>query len=299
MSCCDSMQTVVLFAGDDEWVSCIVHESAQQQERTCDADKDTEKSSIDQSAVKEQVNDTNETSTIKHNTKATSPNEEIILISKEHSEINKKMLFLHVHDQLANMWKPNCAVMQQLIKCFLTGDTASALARCYELSRLDYCNSLLYGLPSYFELYFKELKIELQKIVLNIGNLFSSTDSLIQLHWLPLSFHMECSPAIIREQPTIKLFRKRLKNFLSIQAYGKAVNSLASVGLLLLPNIQSLMRTNSGQSAGFIDLYKEAYMQICKLIHRDKQADKGRRIKTHTNCVLSESDEKNFSIFAS
>ncbi|ESO12461.1 hypothetical protein HELRODRAFT_62784, partial [Helobdella robusta] len=69
------------------------------------------------------------------------------------------------------------------IRNFLTEDIASALARCLVLSRLYYCNSLLYGLSSNFSTLLQRPQNRVAKVVLNINNLSSSTDSPIQLHW--------------------------------------------------------------------------------------------------------------------
>ena len=71
------------------------------------------------------------------------------------------------------------------IRPLLSVDTTSALARSLVLSRLDYCNSLLYGTSTSLILSLQRVQTKLAKLVL-LNPTFNSTDCLKKLHWLPI-----------------------------------------------------------------------------------------------------------------
>ena len=71
------------------------------------------------------------------------------------------------------------------IRPLLSVDTTSALARSLVLSRLDYCNSLLYGTSTSLILSLQRVQNKLAKLVL-LNPTFNSTDCLKKLHWLPI-----------------------------------------------------------------------------------------------------------------
>ena len=71
------------------------------------------------------------------------------------------------------------------IRPLLSVDTTSALARSLVLSRLDYCNSLLYGTSTSLILSLQRVQNKLAKLVL-LNPTFTSTECLKKLHWLPI-----------------------------------------------------------------------------------------------------------------
>ena len=71
------------------------------------------------------------------------------------------------------------------IRPFLSVDTTSALARSLVLSRLDYCNSLLYGTSASLFHSLQRTQNNLAKLVL-LNPSLNSSERLRQLHWLPI-----------------------------------------------------------------------------------------------------------------
>ena len=71
------------------------------------------------------------------------------------------------------------------IRPFLSVDTTSALACSLVLSRLDYCNSLLYGTSASFIHSLQRTQNNLAKLVL-LNPSLNSSECLRQLHWLPI-----------------------------------------------------------------------------------------------------------------
>ena len=71
------------------------------------------------------------------------------------------------------------------IRPLLSVDTTSALAHSLVLSRLDYCNSLLYGTSTSLIHSLQRVQNKLAKLVL-LNPTLNSTDCLKKLHWLPI-----------------------------------------------------------------------------------------------------------------
>ena len=69
----------------------------------------------------------------------------------------------------------------------LTDDIANTVARCIVLSRLDYCNSLLYGVPSHHLNKLQRIQNNLARIVLKKPFRSSAAPLLKELHWLPVA----------------------------------------------------------------------------------------------------------------
>ena len=76
------------------------------------------------------------------------------------------------------------------IRKYLTEETTEILVHAFVSSKLDYCNSLLYGLP-------KHMRSSLQSVqnmaacIVTLNKKFDHiTPVLIQLHWLPVHFRI-------------------------------------------------------------------------------------------------------------
>ena len=74
----------------------------------------------------------------------------------------------------------------KLIRRYLTKDAASTLVLGLVISHLDYCNSILYGLPDCDINTFKRIQNMSAKLVLQCKKSDSATQCLKDLHWLPI-----------------------------------------------------------------------------------------------------------------
>ena len=72
------------------------------------------------------------------------------------------------------------------IRSFLTVDTADTLAVAFILSRLDYCNSPLAGLPDHKLAKLQHIQNSAARLVLRKLRRKSATPFLKILHWLPV-----------------------------------------------------------------------------------------------------------------
>ena len=72
------------------------------------------------------------------------------------------------------------------IRKYLSSQTAEMLVHAFVSSRLDYCNSLLYGLPKELLKKLQHVQNVVARIVTHTGKSDHITPVLCQLHWLPI-----------------------------------------------------------------------------------------------------------------
>ena len=73
---------------------------------------------------------------------------------------------------------------------FLSVETAALLANSMISSRLDYCNSLLYGVSKYNVAKLQKIQNALCRIVFRLDRTSHVTPFLQKLNWLPISYHI-------------------------------------------------------------------------------------------------------------
>ena len=71
------------------------------------------------------------------------------------------------------------------------------LVQATVLSRIDYCNSLLFGLPVVHLSKLQRLQNAAARLVCNIPKYDHITPALIRLHWLPVQFRIEFKVAML------------------------------------------------------------------------------------------------------
>ena len=74
------------------------------------------------------------------------------------------------------------------IRKFLSVETAALLANSMISSRLDYCNSLLYGISKYNVAKLQKIQNALCRIVFRLDRTSHVTPFLQKLHWLPITY---------------------------------------------------------------------------------------------------------------
>ena len=74
------------------------------------------------------------------------------------------------------------------IRKFLSVETAALLANSMISSRLDYCNSLLYGISKYNVAKLQKIQNALCRIVFSLDRMSHVTPFLRKLHWLPITY---------------------------------------------------------------------------------------------------------------
>ena len=77
------------------------------------------------------------------------------------------------------------------IRKFLTYETAKILVNSLVLSRLDYCNSLLYGLPTVHLNKLQIVQNAAARLISNTSRFDHITPTLINLRWLPVKYRID------------------------------------------------------------------------------------------------------------
>ena len=102
---------------------------------------------------------------------------------------NKMKLISHVntvcqkaHNQLRNIGK---------IQKYLSQDTKEIIVHAFVTTRLDYLNSLLYGMPDYIIKRLQRLLNAAARIIRNLGKYDHITDAMKKLHWLPIESRIQ------------------------------------------------------------------------------------------------------------
>jgi hypothetical protein len=77
------------------------------------------------------------------------------------------------------------------IRKFLTHETAQILINSFVTSRLDYCNSLYYGLPANQLNKLQRVQNAAARLICNLSRFDHITPTLKDLYWLPVKFRID------------------------------------------------------------------------------------------------------------
>ena len=83
------------------------------------------------------------------------------------------------------------------IKKFLSKDSLKTLVNCFILSRLDYCNSLLYGISDENLDRLQRVQNAAARLIYGLRKHDHITDTLRKLHWLPIRYRINYKIALL------------------------------------------------------------------------------------------------------
>jgi hypothetical protein len=72
------------------------------------------------------------------------------------------------------------------VRCILGTQTTASLVTAFVISRLDYCNSILAGLPQSSTAPLQRVQIAAARLICALGPYDHVTPALRELHWLPV-----------------------------------------------------------------------------------------------------------------
>ena len=111
------------------------------------------------------------------------------------------------------------------IRRYLSQATCEQLVHAFITSRIDYCNSLLYGLPAKQLDKIQRVQNTAARIIFRLPKFFPITPSLFSLHWLPVRYRIDfkiclltfkaihgSAPSYLRELVVVKENRYRLRS---------------------------------------------------------------------------------------
>ena len=120
------------------------------------------------------------------------------------------------------------------IRKYLTRESCTQLVQSFVISHLDYCGSLLYGLPSYNIKKLQRIQNWSAKLVLQRGRLENSFQALFDLKWLPMQQRIhfriltQVYKCLIKEAPGY------LKELIKIKEYNRPTRLSCSAGIKLV-----------------------------------------------------------------
>jgi hypothetical protein len=120
------------------------------------------------------------------------------------------------------------------IRQYLDSDTAAQIIHWFITSHLDYCNSLLYGLPDYLVYRLKKVQNTAVRIhVISKCNIEDNiTPHLKQLHWLPVPLRIDIKFLLITYKIVNYLAPSYLDDLLAPHELPRELRSI-STGILL------------------------------------------------------------------
>ena len=94
---------------------------------------------------------------------------------------------------VTNICKTSCFHLRAICKIrqFLDKDSTILLLHAFVISRLDYCNSLLFGLPDYVINQLQLIQNSAARLVFCARKHDHVTPFLINLHWLPIQYRIQ------------------------------------------------------------------------------------------------------------
>ena len=176
---------------------------------------------------------------------------------------------LSMAPQVAQLCKSSFYHLRKIarIRSYLTPETAKLLLHAFVTSKLDYCNSLLYGVPKYQILRLQRIQNVAARLVTATSRYDHISPVLKQLHWLPVAQRIkfkillltykalkDCAPSYIKDllQPYVptRCLRSASHNLLkklryNLQSFGARAFSVAAPTLwnslpLELRNVDSI-----------------------------------------------------------
>ena len=128
---------------------------------------------------------------------------------------------------------------RSLISPFPTKDAMELLAQVLVISYLDYCNSLLAGLPASVTIPLQRIQKAAARLVYNLPKFSHVTPLFHDLHWLPVVAHTQFNKMVL----TFKVINRTAPSYLKILVRPhtpvRALRSSTSPGLLVPPSLRA------------------------------------------------------------
>ena len=119
------------------------------------------------------------------------------------------------------------------IRSYLSKESAEVVIHAFITSRLDYCNSLLFGLPNYLLKKLQHIHNSAARIVTRTGRYEHITPILIQLHWLPVQYRITFKILLLVYKALNGLSPVYLTNLLSYRTSTRSLRSISNEQLLV------------------------------------------------------------------
>ena len=119
------------------------------------------------------------------------------------------------------------------IRKYLSINSAATLIHSFVSSRIDYCNSLLYGVPKCHIGKLQRVQNAAARLVVMQGKFCHITPVLNQLHWLPVSFRINCKILLLTYKAIHELAPSYINDLVKIKPLNSRYRLLSNDGILL------------------------------------------------------------------
>jgi hypothetical protein len=161
----------------------------------------------------------------------------------------------------------------------LTQEAAQTLVHAYVTNKLDYCNSVLYGLPDYLIEKLQYVQNSAARLLTVTRKFDHITPVLIQLHWLPVKYRIDFKILLLTFKALHKLAPEYLSDLLTVYKSSHSLRSLAHDNLLL---VESKTRLKSYGDRAFSNAAPKLWNRLPRDIRHSKSLNSFKRaLKTH------------------
>ena len=146
------------------------------------------------------------------------------------------------------------------ISKYLSKESLKTLVHAFVTSRLDYCNSLLYGFPKYQISKLQRVQNAAARLITNTKKYDHITPALYNLHWLPVFYRIYFKILIPTFRAIYNMSPSYVSNLVSIKSC--SVYSLRSNSSLFLDRPKGCMLSTLGARSMLLPHCGTAFQQI-------------------------------------
>ncbi|KAK7102244.1 hypothetical protein V1264_020489 [Littorina saxatilis] len=125
------------------------------------------------------------------------------------------------------------------IRHYLSKEAALTLVSAFILSRLDYCNALLYGCPQYLLNRLQKLQNNAARLVLRVRKSEHISPHLQALHWLPIESRIKYKIACLSYGALTQTGPAYLTDMTQTYTPGRTLRSSADTSILSTPRVNT------------------------------------------------------------
>ncbi len=125
------------------------------------------------------------------------------------------------------------------IRKYLTKEVTATLVHALVISRLDYCNSLMYGLPAYQIAKLQRVQNSAARLVYMVPKFVHISPLLKELHWLPVKYRIEFKILTLTFQAIHGFAPDYLRDLIQIRELPNYNLRTSNEILLVVPSLNS------------------------------------------------------------
>ena len=173
------------------------------------------------------------------------------------SKLTEKAVFIQTHGQMVthnidrsssvrnlSVMLDESLEMNRRISKYLSEECRQSLVHAYVTSRLDYCNSILYGLPKYQLSKLQRIQNMAARLITDTMKFDHIKPVLYNLHWLPVNYRIQFKILMITFKAIHGMAPSYLSNLICIRSSSRY--SLRNNDTIFLERPKGVMRTTLG-----------------------------------------------------